>query len=683
MFGALLFLLLALPVWSTTTIIGHIADLGTISQTGNTFVRFTLRGCGGGQPRSLGVALIAPTQGQAWFKDFAANTAGNVSGTIYSTRDATGLLGGDIDCNGSRTAVWYGMTIWQGGKSGPEIPVHAINGGTLNVSSVTPITFNPVVTAPTGDTTYCRLDAGNGYCPDLPVPPGNPFVDVMAFGAACDGVTDDSVALQTAGNAAISTGKILRLPPQACAYSVGLVFTQAIQITGAVEQGGAGGPPVSSLKYTGSGIALKINNGTSSIFGVHLRSFIINGTAVSNQGEGLVCTYCNQAVIENVFVTSTNVPGFATVYDFSNSADIITHNLLGSNGVTAVSLVNSSNIDIDTCNIFQNTVAFLMGGTQIGINVHDCPNIERQDYLVDWDDTNPAAAFTFGDNIHFERDYIIFDGSAATYPHQQVLHASNTSTNELLLRNLVFSDNTIVCPVGTCGSTYAFNIAISGTTSAATAVTLTAERNWLSGFASGGVTANNSKATVAWVNNQNLNAIGLPTNTDTNGTGTFCVVKYAAATASVCALSAPSVTATGAVSGATVSATGAVSGASLVINSDTAMTAAPRLMFTAFVPTVIAGTATWVDIPSIGKPITIVRIGLAAGTTAAGCSTSPSFGVLGSAATLALPNGTNFVDSGAISVSASGNLNIGVTNTDVGCGTQPANVGVSIEYVMQ
>jgi hypothetical protein len=159
--GLVLGLLLSPAVRATTTITGHVADLAGSSQTSNTVVRFTLRNCAGGQPRVLGTALIAPTQGASWYKDFPADANGNVSGTIYSTRDNTGNGNGDIDCNGSRLAVWYDMSIWQGGKSGPAIPVHALSGGTLDVTQVTPITTNPVITAPTGDTTYLRKDAGN------------------------------------------------------------------------------------------------------------------------------------------------------------------------------------------------------------------------------------------------------------------------------------------------------------------------------------------------------------------------------------------------------------------------------------------------------------------------------------------------------------------------------------------
>jgi hypothetical protein len=54
------------------------------------------------------------------------------------------------------------MQVFVGGKGGPEVPIHAKNGVPLNISSVVAITVNPVVTAPTGDSTYLRLDNGNG-----------------------------------------------------------------------------------------------------------------------------------------------------------------------------------------------------------------------------------------------------------------------------------------------------------------------------------------------------------------------------------------------------------------------------------------------------------------------------------------------------------------------------------------
>ena len=156
--GALAFVC---PLHATTTVTGKMQNLGTGNVTSAAFMRFWLRGCAGNQPRINGTSLIAPTLGGVYYFDIAADSSGNISGTLYSTRDSTGLLGGDIECGGSTTAVWYGMQAFQGGRGGPEIPVHAKNGVSLDITNVTPITTNPVATAPTGDSTYLRLDAGN------------------------------------------------------------------------------------------------------------------------------------------------------------------------------------------------------------------------------------------------------------------------------------------------------------------------------------------------------------------------------------------------------------------------------------------------------------------------------------------------------------------------------------------
>src|SRR2546430_10418581 len=50
------------------------------------------------QPRVNGVSILLPTQGATWFKDFVADASGNISGTIYSTRDITGNSNGEIEC---------------------------------------------------------------------------------------------------------------------------------------------------------------------------------------------------------------------------------------------------------------------------------------------------------------------------------------------------------------------------------------------------------------------------------------------------------------------------------------------------------------------------------------------------------------------------------------------------------
>src|SRR6185437_7678227 len=147
---------------ATTTVTGNLKTLNGTAQSSRSFVRFRLAGCGGNQPRIISTAVLAPSgQGADWHIDFTPDASGAISGTLYSTRDATGLLGGEIDCGGSTTSVWYFMSIWVNGKAGPEVSVQALNGVTLNINSVVPITQNPVVTAPSGDTTYARLDGSN------------------------------------------------------------------------------------------------------------------------------------------------------------------------------------------------------------------------------------------------------------------------------------------------------------------------------------------------------------------------------------------------------------------------------------------------------------------------------------------------------------------------------------------
>lgn len=158
----LMLAVLALPgaLRATTPVTGNVRDLATNPITSSAFVRFTLRGCST-QPTVPGVAVLTGKNAQPYSVDFVPDGSGNISGTVYSTRDAAGTGNGEILCGTSYTSVWYGVTVWVNGKSGPEIPFHAKNGVTLDVGTATPITTTPVATAPTGDTTYARLDGGN------------------------------------------------------------------------------------------------------------------------------------------------------------------------------------------------------------------------------------------------------------------------------------------------------------------------------------------------------------------------------------------------------------------------------------------------------------------------------------------------------------------------------------------
>jgi hypothetical protein len=353
------------------------------------------------------------------------------------------------------------------------------------------------------------------------------------YGAKCDGATDDQAALQAALNAAVNTGLPLQLPPATCVFSGGLFSNRAVNIQGTAEQGGtaSNGGPVSTLKYTGTGTALNINNGTTFIYGVHLSNFFLLGATVSSAGTGIACTYCNQMTLDNVFVSSTNVPGFTNGFDLSNTAGLVAHNMLESNSVYGTRLVNSSNIDIDACNFYQNTVSFLLGGNISGISIHDCVNIERQDYVLDWDDNiTPISPATAGGIRFGPNNFVLFDGSAATYPHQKLVNVVNSGTNFLFIGGFSVKENWVNCPSPFCASPYAMNFSISATTNAGTSVSLSAEDNEFVTFSTGGITSNSTKVNVSWLNNTLVGGAGTPF----TGTISGCVISSIGATASIC-----------------------------------------------------------------------------------------------------------------------------------------------------
>jgi hypothetical protein len=356
------------------------------------------------------------------------------------------------------------------------------------------------------------------------------------YNAACDGVTDDSTALQSAISAAISTKQPLQLPAaKTCVFGTGLTGSGGFTMYGFYKVG-SGTSVAPNLKYTGSGIALNINNGISFLYNVNLNNFYLVNSNSSSQ-TGIACTYCNTLFIDGVQVGGpTAATGMQTAFDFSNSAGIDAESIQEFNAGTAFRLVNTTNVNVNACNTFANSVVFLLGGStpgNSGVNIHDCLNIEAQNYVLDWDDANPVSSITIGNSLQFQRNYVLFDGGTSTYPNQQFVHISNTGTNFLQLLNTVLTGNNILCAAGgLCSSAYAINMAISGTTNASTDVVMTIEQNKFSGFSSGGITSNGSShSNVVWANNYN----DAPANV--NGTGNFCVETFSSGTLNLCPLS--------------------------------------------------------------------------------------------------------------------------------------------------
>lgn len=145
----LLFLLLlcSAAFGQTATISAHLQDPTTGTVSSRTFLRFELKNTGGNQCRVGGTALITP-----YIKDFTPNGSGVISGTIYQNSAIT--------CGNQTGNTQWAFTIWRDGKPQPSCFTQ-ITTTPINLDSVTCSNTTPVVSPPTGDATYCRIDGSN------------------------------------------------------------------------------------------------------------------------------------------------------------------------------------------------------------------------------------------------------------------------------------------------------------------------------------------------------------------------------------------------------------------------------------------------------------------------------------------------------------------------------------------
>lgn len=252
-----------------TPITGTLVDAATNLVSAGTFVRFQLRGNNGIQPvvTGVGALVVGSGTGQGYFVDFVPNASGVISGSVYSTRDSTGLLAGEIKVNGSGTACWWEVSIWRGNKKVSSVHAHAKTGATLDIGALTPITATPVVTAPTGDSTYARLDATN-----------TPFTGIVQFlqgillalGKSVAWSTDLFLGRGAAGTLTVGT---------TAGASDGTVAAAVYQV-GGVPQSGTGPLLAQTSPTIKNGVTLQTAGGT-------LPATIANDTA-----GGIVAT-CN------------------------------------------------------------------------------------------------------------------------------------------------------------------------------------------------------------------------------------------------------------------------------------------------------------------------------------------------------------------------------------------------------
>jgi hypothetical protein len=131
---------------ATVTITVHPQDLSSsAAPDASTSVVATLRGCGSNPPIVVGTSMLAPTS-----KTFTP-VIGVVTMPLYSSSE--------ISCGGQTGVTWYDITMQSDGSDVWKASYTFTAGGDL--STMAPNTSAPVVAAPTGDSTYARLDNAN------------------------------------------------------------------------------------------------------------------------------------------------------------------------------------------------------------------------------------------------------------------------------------------------------------------------------------------------------------------------------------------------------------------------------------------------------------------------------------------------------------------------------------------
>lgn len=153
-----LLLFVSTLAWGTATVTGHVSTPSTGIASGTNFVTFDLQGCGNNPAH----ATQGGEQGTLTQRArFPIDATGNIKAADGVSAAAI-VRNDQISCGGQTSSTFYLVTIYINNSPIPGQPQkYRITSSTFVLDTALPLTVNPVVPAPTGDTTYVRLDGAN------------------------------------------------------------------------------------------------------------------------------------------------------------------------------------------------------------------------------------------------------------------------------------------------------------------------------------------------------------------------------------------------------------------------------------------------------------------------------------------------------------------------------------------
>lgn len=173
---------------------------------------------------------------------------------------------------------------------------------------------------------------------------------VRGFGAACDGVTDDTVAILATVAAASAVNGIVTLPPGTCLFSSEIALGKNVSFVGCgTGDTGTTSQACSTLKKTSDVIGIHVRSGANY---THLKGFRLTSTASAGTSDGIVVgdvdstNGAGEVRIENVTVDQQKGNGINVRNGNSGILDHVTTSANGANGV----LISSQNTSTDNTN---------------------------------------------------------------------------------------------------------------------------------------------------------------------------------------------------------------------------------------------------------------------------------------------------------------------------------------------